>query len=323
MKPRKLPSGNWFVQVMINGHRYSVTAPTKSACINQANAIKDSPPEPKKSTMTWGEAIDMFIDNSENVLSPSTIKAYKSTRKNHFSDVMGKDITEKINWQIEINKDAAKCSAKCVKNNWGVITATMNFHGLDKPRVRLPQVVRNERPFLDVDQIKILLEAVKDTRLELPVLLMLNGLRRSEALALKKDDIDLKNKTIHVHGAIVASEYGFVEKETNKNTSSNRIVPILIPRLDDVLKDADDPLVRYAPESLARAINLVCLRNGLPEVGCHGLRHSMASMAYGKVSEQTLMRFGGWSHPGTMTKIYTHISEKQKSEAAESIRSLF
>lgn len=323
MKPRKLKSGSWTVQVMVDGTRYSVTADTKSECVNRANAIKANPPEKKPRVLTWAQAIDMFIKNSENILSPSTIKTYRSTARNHYQDIMHKDITDPIIWQIEINKDAEKCGAKCVKNNWGLITAVMNFHGITPPKVRLPQVVRNERPFLDVEQAKILMNAVRDKKLEIPVLLMLNGLRRSEALALKKADVDLKAGSLHVHGAVVASEGGFVHKDTNKNTSSNRVVPILIPRLEEVLKDAQDPLVRYAPESIAREINKVCAANGLPRVSCHGLRHTMCSFGFGRVSELSLMKFGGWSTPETMRRIYTHISDREKNADAEAIRCLF
>ena len=325
MKPRKLPSGNWTVQIMVNGQRISVTEPTKTACVNHALAIKASPPKPKVKTMTWREAIDLYLNNSENVLSPSTHKTYGGIARNHFQDIMNLTLDEDINWQIEINKDAGKCAAKSVKNNWALITTVMTFYKLPKPEVKLPQVVESEMPFLDLDQIKILMSAVKNTDIEPVVLLALNGLRRSELLALKKSDIDFENHNIHVHGAIVASDHGFVEKKTNKNRTSNRIVPILIPRLEEVLKNTEDPIVRYAPESIPRKIKTDALKAGLPDgIGCHALRHSFCSLCYTNgITEGQCMKWGGWSNPGTMRKVYTHFSEKEQSKAAEAIRSLF
>lgn len=325
MKPRKLPSGNWTVQIMVKGQRISITDSTKSAVINRAMVLKESPPPAKRKSMTWREAIDLFLNNSENVLSPSTLKTYGSTARNHFQDIMDLNLDDDINWQIEINKDAGKCAAKTVQNNWGMITTVMTFYKLPKPDVRLPQVVEREMPFLDIDQIKILMNTVENTPIEPVVLLALNGLRRSELLALKKSDIDFENHNMHVQGAIVASDNGFVEKKTNKNRSSNRIVPILIPRLEEVLKNSEDPIVTYAPESIARKIRLDCLTSGLPDhIGCHALRHSFCSLCYTNgITEGQCMKWGGWSNPGTMRKVYTHFSEKEQSKAAEAIRSLF
>lgn len=325
MKPRKLSSGNWTIQIMVKGQRISITDSTKSAVINRAMAIKESPLPTKRQSMTWREAIDLYLDNSENVLSPSTLKQYNSSARNHFQDIMDLNLDDEINWQIEINKDAGKCAPKTVQNNWTMISSVMTFYKLPKPDVRLPQIPEKEMPFLDMEEIKILMDKVENTDIESVVLLALNGLRRSELLALKKSDVDFKNHNIHVHGAIVASRHGFVKKETNKNVSSSRIVPILIPRLEEVLKNTDDPLVKYAPESIARKIRMDCLTSGLPDhIGCHALRHSFCSLCYTNgITEGQCMKWGGWSDPGTMRKVYTHFSEREQSKAAEAIRSLF
>ena len=57
-------------------------------------------------------------------------------------------------------------------------------------------------------------------------------------------------------------------------------------------------------------INRICKKEGLPEVGVHGLRHSFASLAYHLgVPEKIAMEIGGWANSQTMHKIYTHISK--------------
>jgi hypothetical protein len=38
---RQLPSGNWFVQLRINGKSISITEPTERAAVARAMAIKD------------------------------------------------------------------------------------------------------------------------------------------------------------------------------------------------------------------------------------------------------------------------------------------
>ena len=54
--------------------------------------------------------------------------------------------------------------------------------------------------------------------------------------ALTWDDIDLQNKVIHVRGAYVKGPDGYVDKQTNKNKTSTRPVPIMIPQLEQALK---------------------------------------------------------------------------------------
>lgn len=39
-KPRKLSSGNWFIQLRLGGESISVTEPTEKKCIKSAQLIK-------------------------------------------------------------------------------------------------------------------------------------------------------------------------------------------------------------------------------------------------------------------------------------------
>lgn len=327
--PRKTKSGKWNIQIQLGGNRVSITKPTKTECIEHAKLLRKRyeigayTPE-KKGGITWAEAIRAYMDANANVLSPSTLRTYDIFVRNHMKNVMKTGINEAINWQMVINAEAKKYAPKTVKNDWGMITAVMNHNGLTVPRVNLPQIVKKEKLFLDVDQIKTLLSAVRGTPLEMPVLLGLHGLRRSEMLAVHRMDIDTKKAEIRVSGAVVKGIDGFVEKETNKNETSARTVPVMIPRLLEIAKKARDPLIEYAPESIGRAINLVCLRNGLPEIGVHGLRHSFITLCWSAgVSPVSAQRFGGYSNLQTMLDIYTHLSEKDAKKDADKIRAVF
>lgn len=108
-----------------------------------------------------------------------------------------------------------------------------------------------------------------------------------------------------------------------------RRTPILTPRLLEILSSVPEEarrgkLYSAALHTLTRNINAVCKANNLPEVGCHGLRRSFASLCYHlNISEQICMQWGGWSDWGTMRKIYTKTAEADKSEAAETVRNFF
>ena len=125
----------------------------------------------------------------------------------------------------------------------------------------------------------------------------------------------MKDKIISVKGAVVPNEHHqYVKKKENKNQTSRREVPIMIPQLLDALKAADKrnpDVVPYHPRTIQNAVNRICKEAGLPEVGTHGLRHSFASLAYHlNMPEKIAMQIGGWSNDATMRKIYTHVSKK-------------
>ena len=59
-KAKQLPSGNWNVQVMVNGTRVSITAESEPVAIAKAAAVKAGMAKVKKSpkSLSLGEAID-------------------------------------------------------------------------------------------------------------------------------------------------------------------------------------------------------------------------------------------------------------------------
>ena len=68
----------------------------------------------------------------------------------------------------------------------------------------------------------------------------------------------------------------------------------------------------------------MCRKNGLPEVGLHGLRHSFASLAYHLgISERVAMRIGGWSNTATMHEIYTHLASADIAKSAAALLQYF
>ncbi|MDY3224436.1 MAG: site-specific integrase, partial [Candidatus Faecousia sp.] len=212
-------------------------------------------------------------------------------------------------------------------NAWRFLSSVIAETTGEKITVRLPQVKPNERPFLTPDQIPTFVEAVHGMPVEIPALLALSSLRRSELLDLKWEQIDLKNGVITVSGSAVYGEGGvLVRKKENKNRNSTRLVPI-IPPLRSALEAAQrksDYVVTMSPAGMYQQINRICEQNGLPKVGIHGLRHSFASLAYHlNVPEKVAMEIGGWSNDQTMRKIYTHISQQDVAAHAKTFTAFF
>lgn len=325
--PRKRGQ-KWYVDLRREG--VTVIENTEAEAKAKAVAIRAGFVDVKKrpSAVTLEKAIDNYIEVRSNVLSPSTLVGYKSVKKNRFKSVMQCPVADIKDWQGVINAEAAICSPKTVKNAWGLIRPAIEAAGVEIPKVKLPQLVPKEPVFLTPEQIGVFVTAVKGTPVEIPALLGLHSLRRSEIAALDWANIDLRNRIIKVSGAVVPGEnWTLVEKPTNKNSASTRTVPIMIPELYDALKAVPDKtgkVVTCYISTIYDWVNKVCDENNLPRLGVHGLRHSFASLAYHvRMSEQAAMQIGGWSDYATMRKIYTHLSTQDISAAANSMSKFY
>lgn len=330
-KARQLPSGKWFCRVRIDDQDIAITRDTEKEAVAEAMAvkagIKDAAKRPRKKTLT--QAIDEYIAARENILSPSTIRGYRIIQNNRFQNMMKRDIftVTQTQWQHAVNLEAKRLSAKTLSNSWLFIASVIAESTGVRIAVKLPQIVRNERPWLTPDQVTQFVQAIKGKNVEIPALLALSSLRCSEILDLKWENIDMNRHTITVSGAAVEDENGnLIHKLENKNATSRRIVP-MIPPLYDALSNIPQEgeyVVTMKSRIMYNYINRICVKNDLPKVGLHGLRHSFASLAYHlNMPEKVAMQIGGWANDQTMRKIYTHLSQADVAHHAEAFTSFF
>lgn len=334
-EPRKLPSGTWFIQLRLGGQSISVSALTKKECIRRAELIKAEHRAGKRvvrkgADKTLHELMQAYIDAIPDSTSPSTVRGYATIKRTRFLSVADVPFKSVRDWQKVIDEEAKTVSAKTIKNAWAFACSAMRREDVPCPAVKLPQMIQKEKQWLEPEQILQLVALLKGAEYEIPLLLALHGLRRSEILAMTFDKIDLSAQTITVHGAAVLDSSGeLVQKRENKNKSSRRVVPIMIPELSKAI-EALPPEKRTGHvysgnvNTLYRVVNRACKQNGLPEVGVHGLRHSFASLAYHlKLSEQETMELGGWSDYNTMRKIYTHLAQADRLKGQNKIAAFF
>lgn len=328
----QLPSGSYSTKVMVDGIRHTITKDTPEECAAEATAIKYRAKEAKKTgkptTLTLSDAIDAYIDARVGSLSPSTIYSYKGYKKNNFQSMMKADVFSTTNeqWQSAIKRESVGKSPKYISNVWGLVSAAILESTGTKPRVNLPAKEKNERPFLDPDQILIFVDALKGETIEIAALLAISSLRRSEIKGLKWENVNLEKDIIIVSGAMVYTEIGMAHKKQNKTKKSTRIIPI-IPPLKEALMAAErtsEYVVPYNGSWIYQRINEICEANGLPLVGVHGLRHSFASLAYHlQIPQKITMEIGGWSDPGTVDRIYTHLAQKDIANRAKEFSNFF
>lgn len=323
-KPRQLKSGAWNIELRKEGE--SVTEATKEACEAKARAIRAGFLKREKALpkQSLDSLLKSYIDDSSNILSPSTVRGYESIRKTRFQSVMQTEISE-ISWPAVINEEAASdLSPKTLANSWRLVSAAYRHAHLPVPEVRLPQRVKSERPWLDPQQIETFLDAIRGRKCELACLLALHSLRMSEILALTQDSIqgEKQDAKILVRGAVVIDQDGqYVYKEENKTAASRRDIPVMIPRLLEIWPP-EQPFQKHA--AINEMVQSICEKAGLPPITMHSLRHSFASLAWFLGWDiLTTCYYGGWSTPTTVQRIYTHLSQQTKNRNVDEMRAFY
>lgn len=146
----------------------------------------------------------------------------------------------------------------------------------------LPQIKHKaaKAAVLDGDQLRAYLHAASRAKYGLPLMLMCCGLRRSEALGVRWDAVDLAAGTVAICGQRLP---GSDELSPLKSAASLRVLA-LPPQLLQALRRQPRPIGGgWVCDISARQLYKVheaLLRDcGLPHVTLHGLRHSYATAA--------------------------------------------
>ena len=174
---------------------------------------------------------------------------------------------------------------------------------------------------------------------------VLYGLRRSEVLALKWDDVDTSKRTLRIDEGLVAVSHGVVWSEA-KNARSRRVIPLDDETLRAVArrrkeqteerllagpKWEDHDLITATlvgrpvmPRSLDRALELIVQEAELPRLTSHGLRHTAAThMVRGArdVGELRAVADVLGHSPDMLMKVYAHAMPESTRAVADRIGS--
>lgn len=335
-EPKKLPSGSWNIYLRLGGEGISITRNGKTECRNAAQLVKSEYLAGKRITVnrevrekTLKEVQTEYLKKNRPVLSPATQRSYESYIKNRWPGYRDRSLKD-VDWQEMINNELGKVAEKTVKNAWGLVTPALKAAGYPVPNVKLAKVPVKELAFLQPDEIVKFVDTAKGRRYEIAALLMLHGLRLSEVKGLRWRDVDLKRGVLTVHGAEVRGPDGLVRKDTNKNETSTRAVPVLIPRLTEILTegqgaDPEEQIVKTHPSNLLEDVKRCCRQAGVTVVTCHGLRRSFASLGYyADVPERQIMSWGGWKDFQTMHRVYIKLAaigeQKSKKKMTEALQ---
>jgi len=328
-KARKLPSGSWRVQAnkSINGilTRKSFTAEDKKTAEFAAMSWQ-ADVESKQTTenITLLKAYEKYIESKENVLSPSTIRAYKAMSRSGFQSIMQKriDTITHIDIQYAVNEMSITSSPKYIRNEYGLFSAVIKmFHPGFSFQIRMPQKEKTEMYIPDDNDISKLLKFVKGKEIEIPILLAAFGpMRRGEICALTSENIN--GNIITVKNSLVYKDGEWVEKPP-KTFSSYRDIEypeFVIERL----KGIKGRLTNMTPSAITNAFSDVLKNAGIPHFRFHDLRHYAVSTLHAmNVPDKYIMQRGGWTTNYTMNNVYNHTLKKNRDEQTQKILTHF
>ncbi len=334
-KATKLKSGNWRVQIQIDGKRYSCTGVTKKEAQDRAKRMYAGIQEEKRIPLTVGTAIDKYIESKEGVLSPSTIRGYKSVRKNCFPDIIDTNLSDLTQADVQIAMSKLSTdgkSPKTIKNAHGLLNSTVEMFrpGFDL-HTHLPEKQKTELRIFSEEEMQKVWMAAKGSKYELPILLASwMGLRMSEIRGLKFGDI--VNGRIHVHTAVVRDSEGKNVEKGTKTVSGDRWIKLpetiheliaenYVDRFGGHLKDGlESYICPYADITIYKNFINICKKAGVEPCRFHDLRHFAASEAHALgIPNKYSMKRMGHKTEHMLQNVYQHTLRDKEDEFGDII----
>ena len=336
-KAKKLPSGSWRVNQYVgkdaDGKRIykSFTADTKKeAEFMAAEYVLGKKNRQKPENITFGEAMDNYIESKNNILSPTTIVGYKNIRKNHLQHLMSIKLSNIDGRMIQqaINQESAQYSAKTIKNIHGLVSAVMLDYDEDlRLRTTLPQKEKPELRIPTQEELDQILYQADDSELYMAIILgAFEGLRRSEICALEWSDINFKNRTITINKAMVVDSNNNIVLKKPKSYSGNRKLPIfnnVYPILVSENKK-NGRIITMTPNQLSKRFKALLKQLDIEGLRFHDLRHYFASVLLAlNIPDKYAMELMGHATPNMLKEVYQHLMSEKQNEVAHDINSYF
>lgn len=216
-------------------------------------------------------------------------------------------------------------------------------------KVDLPKIQEYNPKFYTSDEVKILLNSVQGTKLEIPVMIdCFYGFRRSEVIGLKWSAIDFENKTITINHIITQSNGKLIIKDRTKTKSSKRTLP-LEPIVESFLIDIKEKQKRnqelfgnsynkefleyicvddvgniIRPDYVTETFLKLLKKKKLKQIRFHDLRHTCASILLKNgANMKEIQAWLGHSNYNTTANLYAHLDTSSMDNTARVITNVF
>ena len=192
-----------------------------------------------------------------------------------------------------------------------------------------PRPKRQEMMTLLPDDVGRLLYAAKDSAIADLVLFALHtGMRRGELLGLRWQEVDLAAAAVQVERSLIRTKAGF-EVKSPKSQRSRRMIPLnraTVDRLSSIPSSGRHELVfchrdgsPFDPSTVTHTFSKIAAKAGFDGLRFHDLRHTYATLGLaGGIDLPTMQELLGHEDI-TTTRVYVHVLDSRKRQAAEVI----
>lgn len=307
------------------------------------------------SQKTFGEVLELWLDNNRIRLKGGTINKYRNLIDAHIMSELGAmkvtDITSTVinNFLTQklrsgrIDKSGG-LSASYVRSIMLVVNSALKFAIAEqmclplKTPIFKPSSKKKEMTILTIEEQKKLethlCSELDPTKAGIYISLH-TGLRIGEICALSWDDVDFKNRIIKIRHTVARvrdSDSGATTKliiDTPKTPASIRDIPIstsLMPILEEIHKLSSSAYVIsetaefISPRTYEYRYHRLLDESGIASVNYHALRHTFATRCIeAGVDVKSLSEILGHSNVGITLNTYVHSSMDLKRSQLEKL----
>lgn len=320
---KRLPSGSYRVNQYINtvnGKRIykSFTASNKKDAEYAAlEYVKNYKRMQEPANLTVGEAVDKYIDNKTAILSPSTIREYRRSRKNYLQEIMNTALSDLTQSGIQqaVNTDAVGHSPKTIRNAHGLLSATLaEFYPDFRLRTKLPAKKKFIPQMPTEEAIKQIMDKAGIHLRAAIIASACGGLRRSEISALERSDLLIDQNKISVSKALVLDEDKNWVIKGPKTYESCRTIKVPKFVIDELLNlpSQEGRLIPITPDSITHLFWELRQKLGF-KFRLHDLRHHNASiMLVLGVPDKYAMERMGHATTHMLKTVYQHTLDEHR-----------
>ena len=216
-------------------------------------------------------------------------------------------------------------------------------------KVDLPKIEEYKPKFYTSDEVKILLNEVIGTKLEIPVMIdCFYGFRRSEVIGLKWSAVDFENDTITINHTITQSNGKLIIRDKTKTKSSKRSLPLepIVKSFLLELKEKQEKNKELCGDSYNQEyLEYICVDNcgnlirpdyvtetflkllkkkKLKIIRFHDLRHTCASILLKNgANMKEIQAWLGHSNYNTTANLYAHLDTSSVNNTGKVMANVF
>ena len=365
---RKREDGRWEGRIVV-GHKSNgdsifryISAPTQkelSAKLRQLTEAYKGVDLTEESNMSLSVWLDKWLDEyMAATLRPTTLNGYRRSLELHVKPYFGNKALSKITAADlrSLYRTLQESGRAHPRDGQSPGLSARTVHGIHTTlhhalKTAMEQNLIPSNPAAEVDPpkfigapMKVLTEAQLDTFMtaierdefwhDFFYTAVTTGLRRGEICALRWEDFDTKQETLHVRRTL-HKEKGKPLTTGNTKTYAGTRKIVLPPSIAEILRkrqsqvcspwifyDLFRPELPINPGRAYQQLKTLLTEVGLPDIRFHDLRHTFATLALQNgVDVKTVSSMLGHYDAGFTLRTYTHATRQKQDEAAQTMGS--